>query len=115
MSNIYTFSFSTLSKRSFAFKKKFRLENFWVSSFFVVVALLSFCAFQVLKQAKMSYFIGTYERNIEKISQKNNELQILISQQNSLKDLKQVAEHFKFEPIGRVHYVKILGSVAVKQ
>ena len=115
MNRATTFGLPISSRYSFASKQKLRLESFWILSFAAIIILLGFCAFQVIKQSAVSYFVKNCEKRITELSRENKELQILVSQENSLEGLEKTAEHFKFEPIARVHYIKILEGAVAKQ
>ncbi len=94
-------------------KRRFNLKLFWILSFILVITLFSLCVFQVIKTTAESYLITGYEREITKISQENKDLKILLSQQNSLGDLEKMAGELNFEPVTKIHYIKVLGGEVV--
>lgn len=87
----------------------------WIFTFFIVVSLLFFYIFQVNEMTKASLLIPVYEKQIAELSQENKTLKIYFSKANSLKNISSLAKELNFEPIGRIHYIKILeGAVVTK-
>ncbi|MCD6528132.1 hypothetical protein J7K44_00605, partial [bacterium] len=82
----------------------------------LIIFLFAFCIFQIISISYETYQVVNYEKRIKELSQENKELEILLSQKSSLKDLESKAKNLGFEPINKIYYVRIFeGEVAKKE
>lgn len=115
MNRAITFGISNLTKSFFNSKRSFGFRNFWLLSVSAIIILFGLCVFQILNQSAVSYLIGSYGRKVANLSQENSELQILYSQNGSLKDIDKAAKHLDFEPIAKIHYIEVAEGAVAKQ
>jgi len=96
---------------------KHNLLNFYQVYYIVlfIIFLSIFYIFQVCRITQESYLILSYQEQINELSAKNENLEINLSQNNSLKIIDELIEEMDYEKIGQIHYIKILeSSVAAK-
>ncbi len=86
---------------------------FLLFSLISIISLLIFTIIQVNQITQESNLILTYQKNIEELSQKNQDLEIKLFQSNSFESIELLAKNLNYEKVGKIHYIKILESTAI--
>jgi len=86
---------------------------FLLFSLISIISLLIFYIIQVNKITKESNLILTSQENIKELSQRNQDLEVGLFQNNSLENIELLAQDWNYEKIGKIHYIKILESTAI--
>lgn len=86
---------------------------FLIFSLISIISLLIFYIIQVNGITKESELILTSQESIKELSQKNQDLEIGLFQNNSLENIELLAQNLNYEKIGRIHYIKLLESTAI--
>jgi len=106
-----------LQERSLRFS--LRKRGFWrkwmILNCVLIIFLSALCVFQIIKLSNENYLALNYKKRIEEIYQENRELKILLSQKRTFEDLTLKAKELGFEPIEKIHYVKVSGGAVVKR
>lgn len=101
-------------KRHFTLKWKLNLRIFLLTAYILIIALCAFYIFQVNATIKGSYLLGENEEKISQFSRENKNLEIGLSQLNSLANIETLAKELSFEPVEKVHYIQVLESAVVR-
>ena len=87
----------------------------WIFSAVLIVFLLVFYIFQVVRSTEAGFIISNYEKQITEFSRESKILNSDFSQLNSLVNLEIVLAGLDYEKIGKIHYLRLPGSqVAAK-
>ena len=96
-------------------KRKSNIKLFWSFSCFLIVFLCVFYVFQNIQATQESYSILNNENKIKEITQENYNLEINLTENNSIKDIDELASSMSYKKTGRVYYIQLFNSiVAVK-
>ncbi len=82
-------------------------------SLFCTLGLVLVYVFQIVNVAQESNQVIAYQEEIEEIDKQNKELEVDIFQSYSLSDIEMLVQKLGYEELGRVNYVRILGSTAI--
>ena len=104
------------------FTKKRKVLKLNFSIFKLVLILLTFLSicslffyiFQINQMIKASYLIKIYEKEIEKLSEENKNLNLTFSQLNSLENLQPVIQKLGFEKVDKLDYIRLESSMAAR-
>ena len=86
---------------------------FLLFSLISIISLLVFTVIQINQITQESGLILTCQKNIEELSQKNQDLEIKLFQSNSFESIELLAQNLNYEKVGKIHYIKILESTAI--
>ena len=111
----YTLSLN--QPRQIIFKKLSILTIFWTINLIFFSVLLIFYILQVGTLTQKIYLIADYEKRLEKLSQKNEVLEIEFSKSNSLANIENylIGENFVKANASQVKYLQILESTVVSK
>jgi len=94
---------------------RFNLKLFWIFLFTSLAFFTAIYVFQVNEVARKTYLIDDYESKINQIQGENKNAQADFSKFSSMQDLENLARLSNFEPVGQVHYIRVLSDgVAAK-
>lgn len=94
---------------------KINLSKIWIFGFILITSLLIFYIFQISEITKASFSASGYEQEIIKISQQNKNLEISLSQENSLVNLEALLEKLNYEKVNKINYIRFIDNqVAAK-
>jgi hypothetical protein len=96
------------------FKFNLNLRIFWAISIILITFLLIFYVFQVNEMTRGSYLIKNDEKKITELSNENKNLQISLSQTNSLENLEKAVCGLGYTKVEKVKYIQILEGKVVK-
>ncbi|MBU0476850.1 hypothetical protein KKB68_02500 [Patescibacteria group bacterium] len=115
MNNTLTLNPLVLNRYSLVSVPRISLRFFWALSLISVLALLFFYIIQVNLATSESYQIHAYQKELNKLSQANEFLEINTAQIGSLGNIEKEIKDLGFEKLGTVSYIKVLeGVVAAK-
>ena len=81
----------------------------------IIFVLLTFYILQINAEVSQQYQVQQYEKKISEISKENQELEIKLTQANSLEQITGFLGVSGFEKVDKIHYIKILdGQVVAK-
>ncbi|MCK4453734.1 hypothetical protein KAU51_00035 [Candidatus Parcubacteria bacterium] len=86
---------------------------FLLFSLISIISLLIFAIIQVNQITRESNLILTYQENIKELSQRNQDLEIKLFQNNSFESIELLAQNLNYEKVGKIYYIKILESTAI--
>lgn len=94
---------------------KINLRKLLISGFILITSLIIFYIFQISEITKFSFSLAKYELEISALAGDNKNLEIGISQKNSLSGLEEVLSRLNYEKVSKIYYIRILdGQVAVR-
>jgi hypothetical protein len=96
------------------FRLNFNLRIFLTVSFILIITLLIFYVFQVNEMTAASYLIRNDEKKIAEFSNENKNLQISLSQTNSLENLERMIQGLGYEKVEKVKYIQVLEGKVVR-
>ena len=64
--------------------------------------------------AKSSYLISQYKKDINYLSQESETIQANLYQTGSLENIDKLVMELNFEPVTKVHYIKVLEKAVVR-
>lgn len=89
------------------------LRTVLIFSLFCVLGLVLVYVFQIISITQESNQIIAYQQEIEDINKENKELEVEIFQSYSLSNIEVLVQELGYEELGRVNYVRVLGSTAI--
>ena len=106
MNNVIVLNPSIL--RNLVLKIKFSWKKFWITSFFLIIALLVTYIVQVNSLTRETYQIKDYQKKINKISQENETLISDGLKLSSLSSIETTIKDYGFEKTQKIHYIQVL-------
>lgn len=85
----------------------------WIFSFLLIVSFLIFYIFQINEVTKASFLVVSREKKISELAQANENLKTYFSRENSSKNIESLVSDLNFEPIRKIHYIKMLETMVV--
>jgi cell division protein FtsB len=113
MNNTSILSFPISIRHYLTLKRKFNLKIFWIASFILIIFLLGFYIFQVNNFVFQTYLIKNYQQELKKLSQENENLEINLTQKDSLKTIEDLIKELSFEKVEKIEYIQVVGSTIV--
>ncbi|MCD6177751.1 hypothetical protein J7K03_00600 [bacterium] len=102
--------FTRIKTKNLSYSKMFS-----IIAFIFILSLIGLYILQSSSIVKLSFLIDEYERKIKSLSIENRNMEIALSQKNSLIKPQDYLETLGFEKITKVDYIKVIeGSVAAK-
>lgn len=84
-----------------------KFNFFWTLSFILIISLVILYIFQVTTITEAMYLIKNHSRQLERLSQENEILEIKFSQLNSLENLKFLVANLNLEKVEKIDYIEI--------
>lgn len=95
-------------------KKKTGLKVFWAAIFILMLFSLITYIFQVNFFTQEVYLIRDYEKNLTRLTQENENLEINFSKASSLSNIENYLQGQNFEKASQIKYIQIYRPVAKK-
>ncbi len=86
---------------------------FWALSLVLILSLLAFYIIQVNSLARETYQIQNYQQQIQKLSQKNENLLSNALKLSSLSNIETIINSSGFEKAQKIHYIQVQGKQVV--
>lgn len=115
MKNISILNLPLVFEKIFPFRIKLNLKLFKIISFILIGILLGFYIFQVNDLALKTYQFQNSQREIKKLSQEKEKLEVKVAKVNSLLNVENLMKKFNFEKAEKIHYIQILSTQIVKE
>lgn len=94
---------------------RFRIKTLSNFGFLSLFGLLVFFIFQTNMMTEETYRLQDYQQRVEKISKENAELEIALSQANSLANIDEKIVALNFEKATKIVYIRVFeGEMARK-
>lgn len=94
---------------------KINLRKALISGFILITILLIFYIFQISEITRSSFSISLYQREMTGLAKQNKDLEISISQKNSLSNLEALLSNLNYERVNKIYYIRVSdGQVAAK-
>lgn len=86
----------------------FILKMFWVILLILIVLLFGIYIFQISAISKNSFLVEQYQKEIISSSEKNQNLEIYLASTDSLEEREKLIKNLGFEPVDKIHYIRII-------
>jgi len=87
-------------------KLKLKFKIFYITSIFFVIVFLFFSVFQISSLSSEIKLAQAYEKKIEIINKKNEDLIINSVEKNSLNSIKELTKYFDFVEIETIYHIR---------
>lgn len=86
---------------------------FWQIALPLLLALLVCYIFQIQKLTQAAYLARAHEQRISTLANENQDLEIKFAKQNSLANIEALIQSLNFEPVGKMHFIRIPDTTVV--
>ena len=99
--------------RPLILRRKFNLKLFYILTFLSIFSLLVFYIFQINSIIQKTYLLQNYEKELTKLQEENQNLEINFAKSNSLENLESLVQNLNYEKVEKIRYIQVLGGQVV--